>query len=144
MRRSILSGGGSSPKLTNEAAHVQIGKTGPAHNRNIAAAATTHPGLDTTNHAEWSAALDIRELTIGAVLNTPAALDSGDAYIVVINAPDALTAKTFLEDAGSATQDIQYEFGYIGELKTISRTSAIKRIDVLPLNGVSRFFIGAV
>lgn len=124
---------------------VKNEKVGVSHNRNIAAAAhTTHPGNDTTNHATWTAAEAVTELTIKCVEATPGALQTSDAYLVVINAPTATIAKTWIEDAGSASQDVAYEMGYFGEELIIRRTSNITRVDVLPISGVDmRFVIGA-
>jgi hypothetical protein len=128
---------------------INVASTGPigaAHNRNIPAAATTHPGDDTTNTAEWTTAEGVTELSIRVIENTGAASTSALAYIVVINAPTATLAKAWLEDAGAIGQDVQYEMGYYGEALIIRRTTAITRADVLPIGdlGTSRFVIGAV
>lgn len=120
------------------------GPTGPAHNRNIAAAAVTHPGTDATNTETWTIAENIKQLLVRATVNTPAAVTSGDAFIAVINAPTASIAKAWLEDVGAGLgQDVVYETGYFGEVLDIRRTTPITRIDVLPLNAIMRINIAA-
>ena len=133
-------------EYTDGAAHVTTTKRGEAHNRNIAAAATTHPGDDSTNTATWTAAEEVTELSIRAIEATGAASTSALGYLVVVNAPTAAIALAWLTDAGSASQDVQYEMGYYGEELIIKRTTNITRIDVLPIGdmGTSRFVVGAV
>ena len=128
---------------TNRAAHVQTGLTGPAHNRNIAAAAVTHPGDDTTNHAKWTVAENVKEVIFDAIPAVGATLQNNEKYIVVVNAPTGAIAKAWLEDAGGPEQDIIYNIGNLSEALVITRTTPITRVDVLPLNVVMRFVINA-
>ena len=133
-----------------EHTEVRLEGTGPigaAHNRNINDAVTTHPGTNATNTATWTEAEGVTELTINSINSsgTGAALQNDEGYLVVINAPTAAIAKAWLEDAGAAGQDVVYESGItVGEPLVIRRTTAITRIDVLPLNVDQRFIIGAV
>lgn len=139
--------GHTKQRISDGRAHVTTDKVGVAHNRNIAAAATTHPGDGTNNVATWTVAEGVEELSIRVIeatttSNVPGAL----AYLVVVNAPSDAIAKTWLEDAGSSSQDVMYQMGYYGEELIIKRTSPITQVDVLPVGdlGVSRFVIGAV
>ena len=137
-------------EYTDGAIHVNVtanGPTGAAHNRNINDAVTTHPGNDTTNTATWTAAEGVTELTITSINSsgTGSANQNDEGYLVVINAPTAAIALAWLTDAGAVGQDIVYEGGITaGEPLIIRRTTAITRIDVLPLNIDQRFVIGAV
>lgn len=124
------------------AALVSVDKTGAAHCRNIAAAATTYNV--STNRCTYTAGEAVTELEIGCVNTTPAAYSSGMAYLVVINAPTSTIASQWLADAGSPSQDVQYEFGYYGEMKKIARTTAILTVDVLPLTAAMRLVIRGV
>lgn len=130
--------------VTNGAAHVTISGGGIAHNRNIPAAATIHPGDDSTNTATWDSSEGVKNLLIHAIPSAGAAIQSDDKFLVVVNAPTAAIAKTWLEDSGSISQDVQYQVGYVNESTLISRSSVITRVDLLPLNGTTRFVVEAV
>lgn len=137
--------GGVYQNITTGSAHIlDAGKTGAAHNRNIPAAAATHPGTDATNTATWTTAEGVTELTINAIGNVGGALQNDEKYIAVINAPTAAIAKAWLEDAGTLSQDVVYEMGNITESLIIRRTTPITRLDVLPLNVAMRLVVGAV
>ncbi len=132
------------PDTYGDGRRVLTEKTGPAHNRNIALAATTHPGTDATNTATWTAAEAVTELTIDAIPTTAGAVQANDKYLVVVNAPSAAVAKAWLEDAGTASQDVLYEVGSLQSQKVISRSAPITRVDVLPIGDTMRVIIGAV
>ena len=162
MATNYLDSGNTRTAVTDNARHVNIQSTGPTglgHNRNIDDCVhTTHPGTDASNTATWTAAENVTELEIRAVETAAGALQTTDAFLVVTNAPTAAIAKTWLEDnttdyaylqltediTTDYTQDVMYEMGYWGETLTIHRTSAITRVDVLPISGVNmRIIIGA-
>ena len=113
-----------------------IGMTGVAHNRNIAAAAhTTHPGNDTTNTATYLPAENVRQIT--ALGKISAVANHIHKIRVCINAPSAAIAKAWLEDDGAIGQDVQYETFNADDGYTMSRTTAILRVDVLPVGGAN-------
>jgi hypothetical protein len=131
-------------EYTAGAGHTQTGKTGTAHNRNIAAALVTHPGSATDVNSEtWSSSLGITELAVRCAAPTN---NVDGSFLVVINAADGDAAKVLLEAAGGIGTDVLYESGYRGETLFIKRTEAITRLDIIPLAalGTSRFTIGAV
>lgn len=119
-----------------------LGLKGLAHNRNIPAAAIVHPGTDATNTVTWTPEQRIREVTVRGIQSA-----IGDAFLVVINAPTAAIAKTWIEDNVSApSQDVVYEMGEFNEGGlVIQRTTNILRLDVLPLSvAAMRFVVAAV
>ena len=139
--------GGTTDSGGNAAGRVVatgFGLKGAAHNRNIAAAATTHPADGSNNVATFTAAENIREITINAVGGVAAALQNDEAYLVVINAPSNATALAWLTAAGGAAQDVMYEVGYPSQPLVIQRTAAITQVDVLPLTIAMRIIISGV
>lgn len=131
--------------VTGGAANVYLGKSGASRNRNIAAAATTHPGNDSTNSATWQAGDNVTELRIMSVSSVAdQAVNTDEYYLVVINAVNGADALTLLTDAGGLGTDVEYEIGVPLQELIINRTTPITRIDVLPQGVGQRFVIGAV
>jgi hypothetical protein len=120
------------------------GLKGIAHNRNIDAAATTHPGDGTNNVATWTVEENVREAVVAIADDTGEAVQSDLACLVVVNAPSDAIAQTWLTDTGSASQDVLYEIVTPYQPLTIQRTSAITQIDVLPIGDTCRVVIAAV
>lgn len=135
------------PNTVGAAAKTNVaffGIKGIAHNRNIAAAAVAVPVDRSNNYASFTAAEQVREVTINAVGSVGGAVTNDDAYLVVINAPTAGIAKGWLDDAGAAGQDVLYEVGYVGTPLVIQRTTNILHVDVKPISEVMRFGISGV
>lgn len=126
------------------AAKVTLDKVGASHNRNIPNASTTHPGTDTSNTATWTTAEAVTELKIRAISTPGDYIKNNEGYLIVLNAPTAALAKTYLEDAGAYNTDVLYMMAYPLEEFSVKATSNINRIDVLPLGSNMRFVISAV
>jgi len=125
---------------------VNIASSGPlgiGHNRNIAAAATTHPGDDTNNVCTWTAGENITELVITILPTTGTALQNDDICLGVLDATDGAEALSWLGAAGGIATDVQYFVLHPNQPNVITSDSPITRFDCEPLNAIMRVIVEA-
>jgi len=142
--RRLLDGTYELVKVSGAALVLQ-GFVGQARNRNINAASSTWASA--TNTATWTAGLGVTEVTITPeVTTTQSALQNSQACLVAFDAPNDAVASSWLADTGSASTDVNYYMVYNGSPQTFIFTSAITRVDVVPIgtgNTVMRVLVGA-
>lgn len=114
---------------------VIVGALGQAHNRNIAAANITY--ASTTNSVTWVTGVTEVEITVP---NTASVI----GVLVVYGAPNDAVASAWLNDLGSASSDVAYDYVLPNSVKSRQLSGGITRIDVLPLGANTRVIIGAV
>jgi hypothetical protein len=113
---------------------IKPGGNRVTHNRNIAAAATTHPGDGTNNVCTWTDAEGVRELEVSIIASTGAAIQNDEVALCVLDAPTDAFAKTWLEDAATPDADVEYQVLHYGAVNYLSADSNIRQFDILPLN----------
>lgn len=133
-------------KGINGALPVTLGGYGESHNRYLTGITATHPGTDVGYTATWTTAEGVTDLRILALGVATEALQADDGFRVVVNAPDAATAASWLGTTSPLLdQDVVFEMGFVGQDLYISRTEPITRIDFEATTGtLAAIFIGAV
>lgn len=122
-------------KSIDGAACVTTGSAGQAHNRNLAAVATTN--VPATNSAIWTSGVTDLEIVVPATASLTGVL-------VVYDAPSDAVAAAWLSDTGGASSDVAYDRLLPGTTTTKQFTAGITRIDFLAIGAATIVTIGAV